>query len=346
MENADKLFVHSERRMGKTSLVKSALETLDPQRYHRVYVDLWATEGELSFAAATARALAESVSTSADKLLGTAKRLFGRLSPSVSLDAEGKPKITFELTRLSRPEPELDHILAAPAELAGRGKQVVMVFDEFQQVLEYDSDLVERKLRSAIQTHEDVAYVFLGSRKHLVRRMFLVESRPLYRAGGHYPLGPITDEHWLPFIQERFERADKEISEEHVRSICSLTEGHPFYTQHLCHALWELCVRGAKVSDEMVGEAVELLLDRESYAYATLWESLSRNQRRFLMGLAHEGPGVAPFSGAFVQDYLLGTASNAQRAAQALLERDVIDRDDGSFTITDRFLRIWLRRMS
>ncbi len=347
MENGDKLFVHSERRMGKTSLVKTALEAMDPRRYHKAYIDLWPTEGELSFAKATAKALAEAVSTSTDRLLETAKRFFGRLSPSITLDHQGKAEVTFQLNTLDHPGPELDQVLATPARLTGRGgKRLVIVFDEFQQLLEYSSALVERKLRSAVQTHEDVAYIFLGSRKHLIRRMFLDEARPLYRAGGHYPLGPIDEQHWVPFIRERFEEGEKHIAEAHIRSICKLTEGHPFYTQHLCHALWELCDRGAEVSGELIDEAVELVLERESYAYATLWESLSRNQRRFLVGLAREEAPVEPFSASFVKTYGLGTASSAQRAAEALLERDVVDRDDGSFVIGDRFLRIWLQRVT
>ena len=37
-------------------------------------------------------------------------------------------------------------MLAAPAKIAERGKRkVVIVFDEVQQVLEYESDLVERR---------------------------------------------------------------------------------------------------------------------------------------------------------------------------------------------------------
>lgn len=38
------------------------------------------------------------------------------------------------------------------------------------------------------------------------------------------------------------------------------------------------------------------------------------------------------------------SASNAQRAVEALLERDVIDRDNGSFVIVDRFFRIWIQQ--
>ena len=68
-----------------------------------------------------------------------------------------------------------------------------MVFDEFQQVLEYGTDLVERKLRSVMHHHRQVACLFLGSRKHLILEMVLDRNRPLYRAGGHYPLEPIAE---------------------------------------------------------------------------------------------------------------------------------------------------------
>ena len=45
-----------------------------------------------------------------------------------------------------------------------RGKRkVVIVFDEVQQMLEYESDVVERRLRSMIQKHKDVSCIFLVS---------------------------------------------------------------------------------------------------------------------------------------------------------------------------------------
>src|ERR1700746_1767968 len=49
------------------------------------------------------------------------------------------------------------------------------------------------------------------------------------------------------------------------------------------------------VTAEMVGSAIKVLLERESYAYTTLWESLTLSQRRFLRGLALEPPKMRPF---------------------------------------------------
>jgi hypothetical protein len=89
-----------------------------------------------------------------------------------------------------------------------------------------------------------------------------------------------------------------------------------------------------------------VLLKRETYAYTALWESLTLTQRRLLTGLASEGEKPAKvFSSGFVRQYGLGSASSAQRAVGALIDHDVIDRDNGSFVVADRFFRIWIQQM-
>ena len=346
-ENAEKLFIYSERRMGKTSLVLHALGTLPKHAYTTAYVDLWPSDGAVSFVAVTAKAIAESMGGTAEQVLKTAKEFFGQLTPSVTLDEEGKPKVTFGVSRTSSASPELEQVLAAPAEIAGRGKKkVVIVFDEIQRILEYEGDKVERQLRSIVQRHQAVSYLFLGSRKHLIQKMFLDRSRPLYRSAGHYPLGPIDARHWLPFIRKKFREWGKDIPDEVTAAVCELTGGHPFYTQHLCHTLWELCDTGKAATQAMMREAVQVLLDRETYAYTALWESLTLSQRRLLTGLSsEEGRAIQVFSSGFLRRYGLGSASSAQRAAGALIVRDVIDRDNGSFVVADRFFRIWIQQM-
>jgi hypothetical protein len=76
IENNEKLFVFSERRYGKTSLVQTALGRLPKKGSVCSYVDLWPTDSEATFVTAAAKALTESTSTSVDKVLETAKRFF------------------------------------------------------------------------------------------------------------------------------------------------------------------------------------------------------------------------------------------------------------------------------
>jgi len=345
MENHDKLFVFSERRYGKTSLVRRALGRLPKKGHVCAYVDLWPTDSEAGFVAAMAKALTEAAGNSMEQIWATAKRFFGSLSPSVTMDEDGQPAVSFGINPHAKLGPTLDEVLDAPAKFAANGKaKVVVVFDEFQQILEYGDDRVERKLRSMIQHHSNVSYLFLGSRKHLIQKMILGRSRPLYRAGGHYPLGPIAEQHWQPFISKRFNDAGKVITPERVQEICRLTEGHPFYTQHLCHVVWELCESPSQVTEALLREAVRVLLEREDYSFTTQWESFTGPQQRLLKGLASEPPGAKVYGGEFVQRHGLGSASSVQRATQALLDRDVIDREKGSFLVTDRFFRLWIKQ--
>ena len=345
MENGDRLFLYSERRLGKTSLVKLALSRLPKQRYLGAYIDLWPTDGEASFAVAVAKAITEGLAGTADKMLAAGKRFFGGLAPTITTDSEGNPQISFSLRRSSPSVPELPDVLRAAGEIAKRRKRrIVLVFDEFQRILEYGSDFAERTLRSAVQKQENVCFIFLGSRKHLIQKMFLDKNRPLYRAGGHYPLGPIETRAWQPFIRSRFAKTGKAIAGNLIRELCEKTGGHPFYTQHLCHAVWELCEPGSEVSEQAVEKAINLLLERESYAYTALWESFAVNQRRFLTGLAHESRGVEVFGTSFIREYNLSTPSSAQRAVDNLLERDIIDREKRAYFIVDRFFQLWIRR--
>lgn len=345
MQQGERLFVYSERRLGKTSLVRLAMERLPKAGHVPVYVDLWPTDGEESFVTVTAKALTEAFETSTERMLQLAGSFFKRLLPVLTVDDQGHPQIRFEVRDVKGEALPLEEVLSAPARIAEKRKcRVVVVFDEFQRILEYKSDRIERTLRSVIQNQGGVSYIFLGSRKHLIQRMVLDSASPLYRAGGHYPLGPILTHAWIPFIRERFEGSNKQIDEAEIRAICDHTGGHPFYTQHLCHAAWELCAPADKVDAETIESAVELLLDRETYAYSALWESLTSAQRRTLIGLASEPEGAQVYGAGFIRAHHLQSASTVQSAVRALLDRDLIDRENGSFLILDRFFRLWICR--
>ncbi len=200
---------------------------------------------------------------------------------------------------------------------------------------------VERQIRSVMQNQRDIAYIFLGSRKHLIKEMFLNTSRPLYRSAGHYPLKTINREHWLKWIKNKFNKTDIIINEINIDSILKMTDGHPFYTQHLCHAIWE--ISNNEVDNDIIKNAINILIERESYSYSMLWESLTKNQKSFLIGLI-KMPGIKPFSSEFIISNKLKSASNIQRVTKTLLNKDLIDHENGSYIIFDRFFKLWIKK--
>jgi AAA+ ATPase superfamily predicted ATPase len=346
IENGVKVFIFSERLLGKTSLIKLVLKKLPRRKYKTIYIDLLPTDDELSFMKVTAKAITDALDTPLEKTIRIAQEFFSGLKPYATVDDEGKPVIKFEVATSHIEGPDLDKALNAIEHVSKIArKRVVVVFDEFQQITEYDSDLTERRLRTIVQHHRNVPYIFLGSRKHTIQRMFLDRSRPLYRMAKRFPLLPIAETDWLPFIRERFENARKEISDVNILELCRLTQNHPFYTQHLCHEIWELCERGTSVTGTLIDDAVELLLQRENIGYFSRWEVLTKNQQRFLRGLASETDLTKPYDAAFLRRYNLGSASSVQRVVETLFKKDIVDRENGTFIILDRFFRLWIQKM-
>jgi hypothetical protein len=73
-----------------------------------------------------------------------------------------------------------------------------------------------------------------------------------------------------------------------------------------------------------------------------LWDALSTNERRVLAAVAS---GLSPYQAEARTMAGLATASSAQRAAQALLDRAILERDDqDSLRILDPLLARWVRR--
>jgi hypothetical protein len=58
------------------------------------------------------------MSTRAEKMLEIAKSFFGRLSPNITLNDQGRPEVTFGSKKFGEPGPELDEVLEAPQKIA------------------------------------------------------------------------------------------------------------------------------------------------------------------------------------------------------------------------------------
>ncbi|HUC85685.1 MAG TPA: ATP-binding protein [Candidatus Acidoferrales bacterium] len=340
------LLINAERRIGKTSLVEQTLLQLPEDKYVVCALDLYKTEDEASFANAFGRAVAAEKAGSAEGLLAQAKKFFQRLKPTVKLDTEGKPSLSLEIAGEMQRNPDqlLEEVLDSPVKLAAHTrKHVVVVMDEFQEIFNYPSSRVERHLRTALQRQRDIAYLVLGSRRRLIAKMVLEENRPLYRALTLFNLGLIPPEDWKPFLAERFARKGVQLSDEAFSQVMTVTGGHPYYVQNLCHVVWEAVPAKGLVSLAEVDQARETVLQRESYAFTVVWENLTANQRRFLKALATDpGRKVRYLSADFIQQSGLKAAANVQRAMNSLIEKDLVDRGEGACNIADPWFRLWI----
>ncbi len=133
----------------------------------------------------------------------------------------------------------IERLLELPAQLAAeRGRTVALVLDEFQEIADIDPRL-PRLMRAVFQAQPEVAHVYLGSKRHMMRRIFSDANEPFWRSAKQVELGVIDPRHFRGYIRRRFDRTGRVIAPDGLDAILETTGGHPYATQELCYFAWQ-----------------------------------------------------------------------------------------------------------
>lgn len=341
------VIIFSPRRYGKTSLILEVLDRAREEGLLAVYLDLFKVTSEEGFIAAYAKQLAKLQAGGVRSVLRSLRELLPRLVPKVVLKSEkAGVEVEFEFDPRSERAPLLDDLFDAAATIGTKsGKRAVVVFDEFQEIADWDgAGNVERQMRAHFQLHQSVSYIFMGSKRHLMQGIFQSKNRPFYRFGKHFPLGKIPRNEFAAFIQKRFGETGVQVVGPVTDEILNVTEDHPYYTQLLCHILWDRTREARAVTTDDVSSALQKVFLREAHAFHDLWDMLPLKVRQLLVALAkEENSQVQVYSSDFLQKHNLGSASSVQRAVSRLMIEEILEKLTGGYQFTDIFFKRWIR---
>ncbi|MEW6606242.1 MAG: ATP-binding protein [bacterium] len=342
IENGENIIIFSPRRYGKTSLIKEVIRNLQNRPFLIAYIDLYPAITKEKFIEVYARALSQSIKGKIEVVMERIKELLPRLLPKIVIRPDNLPEVEFEYDKTTNISPILDDLLTAVKKEADRrGMNGVVVFDEFQEIANYGDDEIEKKMRSVFQSHRNVSYIFMGSKHHLMFDMFYNLNRPFYKSGKHFPLGKIEKGNLISFIKYHFKRSQIQIEDKTIEKIVEISECHPYYTQYLCHILWDEYSDQVKVEEKSVALALLGLLKKESTLFATIWDTLTLKQKQVLAGLSQQEKAEV-FSTDFLRRYNLGAPSSVQKALKGLMEKELIEKENGQYIICDIFFKRWI----
>ncbi|EDP75560.1 ATP-binding protein [Hydrogenivirga sp. 128-5-R1-1] len=333
------VLLYAPRRFGKTSLLLASLKRLKNKGVKGVYIDLFPVSSEEEFLNLYFGAVVFSLEGSVERVIRTIREtLKFKPSFSVNVDSEGRTSFRLDFGRVQK-DKTFEEVIDLPFRYAEkRGSKLCVVLDEFQEIYRLG---LEAKLRSAVQKHSrKVSYLFSGSRKSILEKMFSDRREPFYRSVKKVSLNPIGEKEWIPFIRERFERTGKSIPVEFIEEGVKLLEGHPQGVQEFFHFLWE---ETDKVVDRgSFLRAMDKLLETEKDTFWFMWEELTNIQRKVLKLIAYTD-GVEVYRRENLERFSL-SANSVQKAVGSLIEKDVIERKGKKLVFQNPIVKLWLRR--
>ena len=218
--NGQDVVIFAPRRYGKSSLVWRAMQELAGERVLIAYVNLMLAPTKEKLAEKLAAAIYEDISSPIERARERALAPFRglRVEPTITVDpSDGSFGFSFAAGRQQTDvDATLERLLALPAELgAAREGRVALIFDEFQEVVMIDPGL-PKLMRTIFEQQPEVGHVYLGSKRHMMERIFNDQNEPFWRSAKQVELSVIEPGEFRDFIRGSFEATSKGIAGEIV----------------------------------------------------------------------------------------------------------------------------------
>jgi len=339
--SGNNLIITSPRRYGKTSLVVKIINQLEQQGFPVIYVDFFRIQDLKQFMN-TYASLILSKETGIRKSLDIFQKWIRGIRPAVTIDPSGSPSFTFTHDLNVSLNDSLTDILNLPLKVISN-KRWIIVFDEFQDIEKLNGQETEKWFRSVMQFHEQISYVFLGSKTHLIGQMFAQRNRAFYGFGKLMQISKIPSVEMEKYIVDRMGQTGIECDHMMAREIIGIADNIPYFVQFLASETWALPRGNNKTVDhEQIQLAVLNILNNQQDFFHQMIDHLSPYQKKVLRALSIELGMV--YSQQFMKKYDLGAVSSTQRAVEKLVNDGIIEKDQESISFSNPFFLKYLQQ--
>ncbi|MEA2033854.1 MAG: ATP-binding protein [Euryarchaeota archaeon] len=343
LKDGQNIFLISPRRYGKTSLIINALEKLQLEGFYTAYIDLFKVSSFKGLLELYTESISRAAETKIERFSRLVRDFFPNIHPKVVIASDGKPSIEIDYeVKEKRARKLFDEVYEAPQRIAVRRRRdFIVVFDEFQEIANLNGEIIEKGMRACFQHHDRVGYLFAGSRRHIIYDMISNKQRAFYNMGKIMNLSKIPGGEFKAFLEDKFSETGFSLEEGVLDEILNVTENYPYNVQFLCHELWNNSLDSRRATVDDITPAMNKILEGQSAVYVTIWNTLPRHQKRMLVAIASSG-GANIFSSDFISDNALGAVSSVQTSVNLLMKKEMIDKENDTYYITDVFFKKWI----
>lgn len=331
----------SIRRMGKSGLISHCFNNkLISKDYTTFFIDLYSTSSLSEMVSLMGKEILDSLKGKGEKVFDRFITTVKSLVTGITIDpVTGQPTLNISIGNIQKPDQTLKEIFEY---LEKSDRPCVVAIDEFQQIADYPETNVVALLRTYVQKCKQTQFIFSGSKRRMMDKLFNEPSEPFYQSCANLYLEAIDKKVYYEFASEKFIEADKRLCEDCFNRMYDALDGHTWYIQRLLNEMYATVDKGETAGITELNGAMQHIhrLDRRSYEESI--QQLSNPQKQLLIAIAKDIKAKEITSSDFVRKHGLRSSSSVQSAAKSLYEAETITREVDTYFVTNRFLGFWL----
>lgn len=333
----------SLRRMGKSGLITHCFNIdFIKSSYKTFYIDLYSTSSLAEMVSLMGKEIIDSLKGRSEKILERFVSTVQSLVTSIAIDSvTGQPTLNISIGNIKEPEKTLKEIFKY---LEESEMPCVVAIDEFQQITDYPEKNVIALLRSYVQQCKQTQFIFAGSKRRMMNKLFNNPAEPFYQSCVNLFLGPIDKKAYMEFASAHFSKALIELDEEAFCKMYDSLDGHTWYIQMLLNEMYATLDEEHKADVNSLNDALQAILTFNRVSYEDNLQRLSNSQKELLIAIAKERKAIGITSAKFIQKYGLKSSSSTQSALRWLCENDFVTKDNDEYYVTNRFFGMWLAK--
>ena len=345
IENGKCVKIYGQRNFGKTSLVRNIVgknwESKDPDNRLVLFIDFFSVETEKDAAAALHKAFSVALSQKQKwiekgaSFFSLFKSIRPTWKPPTKPDELGEFSIT---TEQSREELAIETVFENIEQLTKKGKyQCLIIIDEFQELAELKA--VQAKIRGSLQKLSDQTPVaILGSKSHMLRKIFEHPNMPFHSWGNTIEMGFIPTEEYTKYANDRLAQVNKELQPEASEHLQTFLFRIPEPMNRACDFIANSKVTG-KIGISRVTSLLREFIEMSKSVPASQYSVLSTGERAFLKVLSEASPEETVHSKAFVIKAMQHNLSKSSLSGikNRLMDKGVVCEDFAETKSTIRF---------
>lgn len=341
----EKVVVYGRRNMGKTSLLKNVIAEEFAAKHPEAFImfaDFMEVKSIESIENRIQTAFSEAFSKSfpAKNFIKALQKFLAGIKPIVEIDpVSGATSLRLSSQDSSGP-PSMSKLFNIIREKISKEKETLIILDEFQ-----DISLVPEAaglLREEFQKFKNTPILILGSKKHLLSRMFAMPNAPFADFGVDLEFKPIPYEEYHMYILERLKPSKLTITLEVSRylqdQLLRLPEPINIVGSYIVNNH-----QNREVTPEIIQESIVEIIASRRERFESLMATLSNSEEKVLVAFSRKGP-VKEVTGVDFLSSVSLSHGTVRTVVLKLEDKGILERTENGLAIANPLLHSFLVR--